>query len=178
MVDVAPSEDFGRAAERLRGLVLGIHRLTSARSLAEIEEIVGPLARGLIGGDGATLVMRDGDMAFYVNEDAIGPLWKGRRFPLRTCISGIAMLQHESIAIPDIYADDRVPQDAYRPTFVKSLLMTPIRQMEPIGAIGVYWAKPHVASDEEIGIMRVLADSTADAIATVAPAPKPGSPTT
>lgn len=166
-----PSEhhgDQGAAGDRLLALVSAVHRVSHASSLAEIQGIVGRLARELTGSDGATFAMRDGDLSFYVDEDAIAPLWKGQRFPLRTCISGLAMLQHESIAIPDIYADDRVPHDAYRPTFVKSLLMTPIRVMAPIGAIGVYWANYHVPSCEEIGIMRVLADSTAVAIESAA----------
>ena len=37
--------------------------------------------------------------------------------------------------IPDIYVDPRIPADAYRPTFVKSLVMVPIRIKAPIGAI-------------------------------------------
>jgi len=40
--------------------------------------------------------------------------------------------------IPDVYLDERIPHDAYRPTFVKSLVMTPIGKEEPIGAIGCY----------------------------------------
>ena len=45
--------------------------------------------------------------------------------------------------IEDIYADDRIPHDAYRPTFVKSLAMVPIRTLDPVGAIGNYWAERH-----------------------------------
>ena len=42
----------------------------------------------LVGADGATFVLRDGDCCYYVDEDAISPLWKGQRFPLEACISG------------------------------------------------------------------------------------------
>ena len=43
-----------------------------------------------------------------------------------------------TVAIPDIYEDERIPHDAYRPTFVKSLAMVPVRQEEPIAALGAF----------------------------------------
>jgi hypothetical protein len=36
------------------------------------------------------------------------------------------MLNSQTAAIPDIYVDIRIPHDAYRPTFVKSPVMTPV----------------------------------------------------
>jgi hypothetical protein len=51
------------------------------------------------------------------------------------------MLNGQTVVIPDIYLDDRIPHDAYRPTFVKSLVMTPVRMEDPIAAIGAYWAR-------------------------------------
>jgi signal transduction histidine kinase len=77
------------------------------------------------------------------------------------------MLHREPVALADIYADPRIPADAYRPTFVKSLVMVPIRRLEPIGAIGTYWASTHVASDEQIRVLSALADSTSIAIENV-----------
>jgi len=104
---------------------------------------------------------------YYADEDAIEPLWKGQRFPMKACISGWAMLHRESVAIPDIYADARVPADAYRPTFVKSLVMVPIRTDAPVGAIGTYWASTHRATSEEIELLATLANSTAIALENV-----------
>ncbi len=54
----------------------------------------------------------------------------------------------QPVIIDNIYKDARIPQDAYRPTFVKSLAMVPIRRRSPIGAIGNYWAKHQNPSDE------------------------------
>jgi signal transduction histidine kinase len=124
-------------------------------------------ARRLTNADGATFVLRDDDKCFYADEDAIEPLWKGKRFPLSACISGWVMLNDSPVVIKDIYADDRVPTDAYRPTFVKSLAMVPIRTAEPVGAIGNYWASPHRASDDELGLLRSLADGVAVAMENV-----------
>jgi signal transduction histidine kinase/DNA-binding NarL/FixJ family response regulator len=146
---------------RARGvLVDAVKRLSLARSVDAIVEIVRRAARQLNHADGATFVMRDGDKCHYVDEDAIAPLWKGGKFPLETCISGWAMLNKQAAVIPDIYADARIPHDAYRPTFVKSLVMVPIRAEAPIGAIGNYWAHGHAATPDEVELIQALADST------------------
>jgi hypothetical protein len=50
------------------------------------------------------------------------------------------MMQGRSVAIRNIYDDDRIPPDAYRATFVKSLAMVPVRKEDPIAAMGAYWA--------------------------------------
>ena len=145
-------------------LVTVVQELSLARTMGEVVEIVRHAARELTGADGATFVLRDADKCFYVDEDAIQPLWKGQKFPLEACVSGWAMLNKKSAIIPDIYADERVPADAYRPTFVKSMVMVPIRTNEPIGAIGNYWAKPHHATPEEVQLLEALANTTSVAL--------------
>lgn len=150
--------------EQARELVEAIQLLSLASSVSEIQVIVRTAARRLTGADGATFVLREGPHCYYADEDAISPLWKGQRFPLQACISGWAMLNKHSTVIEDIYADERIPHDAYRPTFVKSLAMVPIRQLDPVGAIGNYWATHHHATDEEVEILQALADSTAVAL--------------
>jgi hypothetical protein len=149
------------------GLVEVVQRLSLARDIPTIQDIVRRAARQLTGADGATFVLRDGDRCFYADEDAIAPLWKGQRFPLSACISGWAMLNRRSATIPDIYVDDRIPHDAYRRTFVKSLVMVPIRTLDPIGAIGNYWAQSHQPTPEEVAVLQALADTTAVAMENV-----------
>ena len=148
-------------------LIAAIQQLSLARSLPEIQQIVRTAARRLTGADGATFVLREEGFCFYADEDAISPLWKGQRFPMSACISGWSMLNRQPAIIPDIYSDERVPVDAYRPTFVKSLAMVPIRQLEPLGAIGNYWAEPHEATAREVQLLQALADSTAVALENV-----------
>lgn len=151
----------------MQRLVRVIQELSLARELADIQQIVRAAARDLTGCDGATFVLRDGDLCHYADEDAIAPLWKGCRFPMRACISGWAMIHRQSVTIADIYADDRIPHDAYRPTFVKSLVMVPIRQLDPLGAIGNYWAEPHAPTEEEVALLQTLADATSVAMVNV-----------
>ncbi|MCM2278144.1 MAG: HAMP domain-containing histidine kinase [Oligoflexia bacterium] len=146
-------------------LLLGIvQRLSLARDLQTIVDLVRHGARELTGADGATFILKEQDQCYYVDEDAIGPLWKGRRFPLEACVSGWTMLHHRSALIEDIYDDPRVPTEAYRPTFVKSLVMVPIRTEAPIGAIGTYWARRFRASPRQVKLLQALADSTSIAL--------------
>ena len=153
--------------DRARELVVAIQQLSLARSIGDVQEIVRTAARRLTGADGATFVLRDEDRCYYADEDAISPLWKGQRFPMSACISGWAMLNRRPAVIEDIYADDRIPHDAYRPTFVKSLAMVPIRTLDPVGAIGNYWATRHKPTEQEVELLRALADSTAVAMENV-----------
>lgn len=148
-------------------LVDVVQKLSLARGLDAIVDIVRKAARQLTGCDGATFVLRDGPYCYYVDEDAISPLWKGQRFPLETCISGWAMLNSQSAIIPDIYKDARIPHAAYRPTFVHSLAMVPIRSYSPIGAIGNYWASHHECTPQEQMLLEALANTTAVAIENV-----------
>ncbi|HLA73248.1 MAG TPA: ATP-binding protein [Steroidobacteraceae bacterium] len=138
--------------------------LASARDEPSVCAIVRKAARELSEADGVTFVIKQGNHCFYADEDAIGPLWKGKRFPIETCISGWVMLNKAHAVVPDIYADERIPHDAYRPTFVKSLVMVPVRREDPIAAIGAYWASYHAATPAEIGVLQSLADAAALAL--------------
>ncbi|MDZ7684437.1 MAG: GAF domain-containing protein [Gammaproteobacteria bacterium] len=139
-------------------------QVSVVRDREDITGIVKRAARQLSGAEGVTFVLRDGDQCYYVDEDAISPLWKGSRFPMEICISGWAMMHRQTVVIEDIYSDDRVPHEAYSPTFVQSLAMIPVRSADPIAAIGVYWATRHTATSEEIEVLQWLADITAVAI--------------
>lgn len=148
-------------------LVNTVQQLSLAQDIESIMRIVRTVARKLTGADGATFVLKDGDNCYYADEDAISPLWKGSRFPMKACISGWAMLHKKPVMIEDIYADERIPADAYRPTFVKSLAMVPIRTIDPIGAIGNYWAHHRTPTKEEMASLQALADITAVSIENV-----------
>jgi signal transduction histidine kinase len=142
-----------------------VKELSRLPELERVMLVVRRAARELTGADGVTFVLREGDKVFYADEEAIGPLWKGQRFAASACISGWAMLHRESVAVEDIYADERIPLDAYRSTFVKSLAMVPIRQEDPIGAIGAYWATRRVVSERELRLLEALASAAAVAVA-------------
>jgi two-component sensor histidine kinase len=145
-------------------LVETIEQLAPLHTLEEIAAVVRSAARRMTGADGVCFVIRQLDRCHYLDEDAIGPLWKGRTFPLTSCISGWAMLNRRTAVIPDVFVDPRIPHDAYRPTFVKSLVMTPVGGEEPIAAIGAYWAEVRAPLPEEIEALQTMARATATAL--------------
>ncbi len=153
--------------EKIKLLVHTVQKLSLARDIDTITDIVRKTARNLTGADGATFVLKDNGMCYYVAEDAITPLWKGQKFPMTACISGWAMINKKCVIIDDIYTDNRIPIEAYKPTFVKSLAMVPIRTLDPIGAIGNYWAKSHSPSEEDMVMLQSLADITSVSIENV-----------
>lgn len=148
-------------------LVTVVKELSLARDMPTIMAIVRRAGRELTGADGATFVLRDGDQCHYADEDAIGPLWKGQKFPLNHCISGWAMTHRQPAVVEDIFNDPRIPVSAYEPTFVRSVAMVPIRAMDPIGAIGNYWAKRRLPEAREVRLLQALADTTAVAMENV-----------
>jgi len=153
--------------DRLQVLITAIQELAAARDLESVMAAVRTSARKLTGSDGSTFVLRDHDQCYYADEDAISPLWKGQRFPMSVCVSGWVMLNKQPVMIEDIYADPRVPIDAYKPTFVKSLAMVPIRTQDPLGAIGNYWAQHHQPTEMEVQLIQTLADAAARAVENV-----------
>lgn len=131
-------------------------RLTEAESRAQAIEAIRSTARSVCGSDGICLVLREDDLCHYVEEDAIAPLWKGQRFPLSSCISGWSMVHAQTAVIEDVFTDPRIPHDAYRPTFVKSLIMTPVGEENPVAAIGAYWQTKRSFTDEEIARVKLM----------------------
>lgn len=145
-------------------LVHCVRELSKVRTFDDIASVIRQHARKLVSADGVTFVIKDRNHCHYADEDAISPLWKGKRFPIANCISGWAMINKQQVVLPDIYVDDRIPADLYRPTFVKSLVMTPVRLDDPIAAIGIYWANNHHPEPTELALLQTLADTASVAI--------------
>ncbi len=74
----------GDGTEGITRLLRAVQELSMAAQLSEVQRVVRTAARDLAGCDGATFVLRDGDLCYYADEDAIEPLWKGLRFPTET----------------------------------------------------------------------------------------------
>ena len=148
-------------------LVDAIERLASAGSVDDVVDVLRTTARRLLGSDGVAVILKEGDNCRYVEEDAIGPLWKGRKFPIASCISGWAMMHRRVVVIPDVLLDDRIPGDLYRATFVRSLVVAPVRSQDPLGAIGAYWAEVYEPSADEVDVLEALARATATALENV-----------
>jgi len=151
--------------------------LCSASSLAEVGTLARAAARRRLGCAGVTFVLIDGDQCFYADEDSIAPLWTGQRFPISECVSGWAMLHDQPAVIDDIELDDRVPLDAYRSTYVRSMVVVPVAGPNgPAAAIGAYWPTTRQAGLADLGWLQRLAAATSGAIAEIGLGDAPWAP--
>lgn len=156
-----------QGSEALDVLMGAVERLAGAADEAEVADIVRTAARQLTGADGVCVVLKKGDRVHYVDEDAVGPLWKGQDFPIEACISGWAIMNKQTVVISDITGDPRIPLEAYKPTFVKSLAMAPVGMPKPIAAVGAYWATMRRPTDDEVQALETIARAAAVALENV-----------
>ena len=133
--------------------------ISKASDISDLARCTCESVRSLLTSDGVTFVLKDGEQVHYAEEEAKSPLWKGRRFPASACISGWSIIHGRAAAIEDIYSDQRIPAEAYRPTFVKSLAMVPIGSERPAAALGVYWSERHQATKRELFMIKAVADA-------------------
>ncbi len=148
----------------LASLTKAISDLGRADSEEAIVETIRATARALIGCEGIAIIRREGDLCHYVEENAIGPLWKGSKFPASACLSGWAMINRQTVVVPDVSSDERIPQELYASTFVKAVAMAPVKMDAPIGAIGAYWSRTYEPAPFELHILEALAGATATAM--------------
>lgn len=146
-------------------------------TVPELTRVVTGLARAALDAHGATFVLREGDKCFYAAEDSASPLWAGQRFPASQCISGWAMQHGRSAVVGDIETDPRIPVEAYRPTFVRSLVMCPVGRPEARAAIGAYWAYRHQPAESTRAALEQIADATAIVLDRIGLAGAPWAPT-
>jgi GAF domain-containing protein len=142
----------GEAAHR------AVEAICAAKDLASLMAATRTWSQQLTGADGVSFILWDGDTSYYADEEATAPLWKGEP---DSCMSGWAMRQRESVIIPDVYADSRVPQDVYRQTFVRSMLIAPVRKSDPVGAIAAYWRVACAPTLAHVQLIELLAEATA-----------------
>lgn len=155
-----------RPSTPLAMLTKALAQISRAKSTDDVVATIRASARSLIGCQGIAIVLKEGDLCHYVEEDAIGPLWKGQKFPASACISGWSMINRKTAVIPDISLDDRIPYELYRETFVRAVAMVPVRADNPVAAIGAYWAQTYDPDGWEVETLEALADAAATALET------------
>lgn len=157
-------DDDGVQRKQLKLLAKAVQDLARARSIDEAVAALRAATRDIIGADGIAVVLRDGAYCHYVAEDALSTLWTGQRFPLTDCIAGHAMIEGTVIAIPDVRRDPRVPQDAYRGTFVRRMAAAAIGAPDAAAALCAYWAKSGPIDGDTLEALQTLASAAATAI--------------
>jgi two-component sensor histidine kinase len=161
---MSKSDSRTRPQARFARLARAVGDLSAARSHDAIIDVVRRAAREITGAVGVAIVLRDKDLCHYIAEDSAVPLWAGQKFPLDACVSGWAMLNNRQVVISNLYQDTRVPHEAYRPTGIHSLIMTPVGEPTPFGALGAYWLEERAPSKDQTAALAALANCMATAL--------------
>ena len=146
------------------GLVAAIQELSLARTLPEIHAVVRRAARRINRSEGSSLALLDGSFCHYVEEEGVGPGWKGRHLPVEHCLSGWSITRRRPVVVPDVRSDLRLPVAPYWSTPVASLVVVPVRSQAPIGALASYWGTPRAPTGGEVRRLQALADTASVAI--------------
>jgi PAS domain S-box-containing protein len=152
------------APDELPLLLDALKHLAGSHELDEVERVVRGAANGLAHADGVMFVVRDGDRVYFTDGEALGPLWRGHRFPPSACIGGPSMLRGETVIVEDVAADARMPHDAYRKELVTSLAMIPVKEAHRLFCVCAYWTARHVASEKEVFVLETIADAAERAL--------------
>src|SRR5215218_7575686 len=100
-----PSPDPAAAPDPVPQLVRAVHALSLAASPDAVIAVLKSAACALTGGDGCSVVLRDGDWAYFATDDALGPTWQGRRFPVSAYLSGWVMRRRQAAIVPEAALD-------------------------------------------------------------------------
>lgn len=157
-------DEFNILNTRLKLLIGAIKSIATSYSMKSIMHTVNTTAGKIMNAKGSSFILREGEYCYFADENAITPLFRGKRFLLKDCISGWVIRNKKQAAIKDIYSEEKTLTELYKGTFVKSLAISPIRQNDPLGAIEVYWDKYYEPSPEEFQLLQTLADATAKAV--------------
>ena len=141
-------------------LVSLVQRLSFQRDMDGVMALVRGAARTLTGARRHLRPARRRHL-FLCRRGRHRPALEGAAVSLQACISGWVMLNQQPAIIEDVYGDPRIPHGVYRSTFVKSLVMMPVRSEDPIAAIGAYWACRRRPTDAEVGLLHAVAQAAA-----------------
>ena len=142
--------------------------LCTTNSLTELAQRVRAAVIGRLDCFGASLVLLDGEQCFYADEDPIAPVRVGQRFPLPECLACWAVLHDQPVVINDVDYDERVPPQAYRSSYVRSMVAVPIPGSRGVaGAIGAYWPDTGQGRRADVGWLQLVARASSAVIADV-----------
>ena len=167
-----------RRAETERTLREMAARIAELRDPDELLRRIVEDSRRLLGSDGAHLTRMREDEAALVPVVVAGELdevtegWLlGLKFPLMNGINGLAAGLGEPVCTEDYLADERIPHEGNDDEVaerlgLRGMASVPLRSPEGaiIGTLAVSYREPHTFDDDELGLLKGLADHAAIAL--------------
>lgn len=150
----------------LEQLVEVIQDLSRSRDMEAVVSQTCRAARRLSGSDAAVLVLREGELCHVIGEDSATPYWKGKRYPVKDSVAAWVMENGKPMVLEDM-DDPRVSPTIYRTGYMKSSVVVPFGKPESLGTLSNLWRGRHRPTDDEVQLMRMLADAAAVALENV-----------
>jgi PAS domain S-box-containing protein len=171
-------EEVERRAETERALREMAARIAELHDPDELLRRIVDDAIRLLGSDGAHMTRMSDDGTYLVPLVVSGALDEGTeawlktlRFPLMGGINGLAAGLSRAIWTEDYAADDRIPHErsdesTARRLGLRGMASVPLRAPEGtiIGTLAVSYREPHAFEDDELAVLKSLADHAAIAI--------------
>ncbi|MFD2082903.1 GAF domain-containing protein [Actinopolymorpha cephalotaxi] len=139
-------------------------RFERCGSYEDLQAEVCHSTRELTGASGVCFVLKEEDQCRHVAVDSDIPLWLDQSFPIDRCLSGWAILHATTAVAPDIHKDSRAAKVAHLPTPVHSMMMCPIIDGEPVGAIGACWPQSGIPSAHCLAVLEKIASLSGSAL--------------
>ena len=170
--------DLARRAETERSLREMAARIAELRDPDELLRRIVDDAIRLLGSDGAHMTRMSDDGTYLVPLVVAGGLdeateaWlKNLKFPLMGGINGLAAGLAQPIWTEDYRTDDRIPHErgdnvAAKRLGLRGMASVPLRAPEGtiMGTLAVSYRVPHAFDDDELAVLKSLADHAAIAI--------------
>jgi PAS domain S-box-containing protein len=171
-------EEVERRAETERALSEMAARIAELHDPNELLRRIVDDSIRLLGSDGAHMTRMADDGTHLVplvvsgGLDEVTETWlKTQRFPLMGGINGLAAGLARPIWTEDYHTDDRIPHErgdvsTARRLGLRGMAAVPLRAPEGtiIGTLAVSYREPHAFDDDELAVLKTLADHAAIAI--------------
>ena len=146
-------------ADRL-AKVVAIQQVISsyALDLDRLLPLMAEKTQDLLQAEGCVVEIIDGDSLVYRAATGVSANHLGLRLPLHGSFSGITAQQNKVLRCDDSEEDPRVNIEACRKQGIRSMMGAPLRREERvIGVLKAYSSRPHAFTDEQVGLLELLA---------------------
>ncbi|MDX9719830.1 MAG: response regulator [Myxococcota bacterium] len=150
-----------RSEQRLQGLAHATHELSQARSVDGVIDVLSSVVVALLGCDGVSFALREGDAVRYLEPMLLAPSQRGTKVDLERSLAARVMRSGEALRI--FGAASELPSEVYN-SDVKAMLLVPVRRKQALGALVAFWRAQHEPSDDEEWVLLALADASSTAL--------------
>jgi GAF domain-containing protein len=160
-------EELGRGDRPLETAWDMTGGIGGAADLEGMLEFIVKRARDIIGAQGLLIMLREGDELLVAACAGLAQAARGRRFPLAGSMPGQVLERGQPLLVADVASELQIDPAAFGlPDADVALLVPMLHRDAGIGVFAAFDQGGGEFTDEDVGLLRAFAHSTADAVAT------------